>query len=168
MLWYIDINYIKNNIESLYNSSKDKPINSNNILIKKEKSNILKFISKYHKRKITSIDSIFLSQKFRFGNQIILITKIIFYCEILECKRIILDKKWNWFIKNKIIDNKFNITIEVGERKDFNNSNTLVDFSDKFFFYLGYIKPELRTEIIKEELLNNIPKITSNKNDLYI
>ena len=44
----------------------------------------------------------------------------------------------------------------------------MIDFSDNFLFYLGYIRPELRTEIIKEELLNNIPKIISNQNDLFI
>lgn len=44
----------------------------------------------------------------------------------------------------------------------------MIDCSDNFLFYLGYIKPELRTEIIKEELLNNIPKIKTNQSDLYI
>ena len=165
---YINIKYIIKNIESIYNSSQNKPINPNNTLIKKEEENIYKFLSKYQQRNITHIDSIFLAQKFRFGNQIILITKIIFYCEIIGCKRIILDKEWNWFIKNRIVDDKYNIIIDVGEINDFINSKTLIDYSDNFFFYLGYIKPELRTDIIKKELLNNIPKIISNRNDLYI
>ena len=86
---YIDINYIRNNIESIYNSSKEKPINSDNILIKKEKSNIFKFISKYYyNRKITHIDSIFLSQKFRFGNQIILLLKLFFIVKLLDVKEL--------------------------------------------------------------------------------
>ena len=93
---------------------------------------------------------------------------IYIFSKIIGCKRIILDKEWNWFIKNKIIYDKYNIIIEVGEINNFNNSNVLIDFSDNFLFYLGYIRPELRTEIIKEELLNNIPKIISNQNDLFI
>ena len=166
--YYNDINYIKKNVEKIYNSMKDKPINNNNLLIKKEVSNLYGFLSKYHGRKITSIDSIFLSQKFRFGNQIILINKIIFYCEIIKCKKIILDKNWNWFIKNKIYYKKYNISIDLGEISNYNISNTLIDFSDNFLFYLGYIKPEFRTDIIKDELLKNIPKIVINQYDLYI
>ena len=163
-----DIYYIKKNLEKIYYSMKDKPINNNDILIKKEKLNLYRFLSKYHQRKITSIDSIFLSQHFRFGNQIILINKIIFYCEIIRCKRIILDKNWNWFIKNKIFYIKYNMTIDLGEISNYNNSNTLIEYSDNFLFYLGYIKPEFRVDVLKDELLKNIPKIIINPNDLYI
>lgn len=86
-------------------------------------------------RKITAVNTIFLSQKMMFGNQIILINLVIFFCEILGCKKIILDKNWNWFIKNKIIYRKYRMIIDVGEIKDYKANNcSIFDFSGNFFF----------------------------------
>ena len=76
--------------------------NSKSTLYMKEKNELLTFISKSVGKKITSVNTIFLSQKLMFGNQIILINLAIFFCEILGCKKIILDQNWNWFIKHKI------------------------------------------------------------------
>lgn len=121
---YYDIKSIKENIEKIFLNLKDKPASSNDYLIKKEKENLLKFLSKYHRKKIDSVDTIYLFQNFRFGNQIIIINKIIFYCEIISCKKIILDKNYNWFIKNKIFDEKYKMTIEVGSIDKLNNSKT--------------------------------------------
>ena len=83
----------------------------------KEKKELLNMISESIGRKITSVNIIFLSQKMRFGNQIILINLAIFFCEILGCKKIILDKNWNWFIKNKIIYKKYRMIIDVLRNK---------------------------------------------------
>jgi hypothetical protein len=104
-----------------------------------------------------------------FGNQIILINLVIFFCEILGCKKIILDKNWNWFIKNKIIYRKYRMIIDVGEIKDYKANNfTIFDFSDNFFYYAKYIKPDLRMNIIKKEVLKNIPEFKIKPNSLYI
>jgi hypothetical protein len=135
----------------------------------KEKKEILNMISESIGRKITSVNTIFLSQKMMFGNQIILINLVIFFCEILGCKKIILDKNWNWFIKNKIIYRKYRMIIDVGEIKDYKANNfTIFDFSDNFFYYAKYIKPDLRMNIIKKEVLKNIPEFKIKPNSLYI
>ena len=93
---------------------KNKPsyINRNDSLINEERKNFLKFLSKETHKNIEFLDTLFFTPNRRFGNAICTLNKIIFYCEIIGCKKIILDKKIFWFIKNKIIIND-NITIEV-------------------------------------------------------
>lgn len=147
---------------------KKRPDKLNSSLINKEKEEILNMISKSVGRKITYINSIFLSQKLMFGNQVILINIIIFYCEILGCRKIILDENWNWFIKHKIFYRKYRMFIELGEISKFKSDRGIVDDSTNFFYYSKYIRPELRMNVIKKEILKNIPKFKTNLNDLFI
>ena len=155
------------NIQSFF-KLKDKPNKSNDPLIIKEKKSFLNFISNNSGHHITKVDTIFLSQEFNFGNLLIILNKVIFYCEILKCKKIILNKNNSCFIKNKINYSEYNMTIEVGEQKDFYNHKTIFDITDNFLFYYSYIKPEFRLKIIKNELINNLPKVEIEPNDLFI
>lgn len=130
----------------------------------KFKKKLLEIISKSLGQKITSIKSIFLSQRNFFGNQILILNSIIFVCEFLGCKRIILDKRYFWYIKNKIIDRKFKRIIDVGDIKDYLNTSTIIDrtpiFYDRFC--------ENRLDILRKEILNNLPKKIIKPNVLYI
>jgi hypothetical protein len=146
-----------------------KKTNSRSALYLKEKKELLYMISKSTGRKITSVNTIFLSQKLMFGNQIILINLVIFFCEILGCKKIIIDKNWNWFIKHKIIYRKYRMIINVGEINDYKPNNyTIFDFSTNFFYYSKYFKPELRMNIIKKEIIKNVPEFKIKSNSLYL
>ena len=100
-----------------------KKTNTKSALYLKEKKELLNMISESVGRKIITVNTIFLSQKMMFGNQIILINLVIFFCEILGCKKIILDKNWNWFIKNKIIYKKYKMIIDVGEINHYKANN---------------------------------------------
>ena len=61
------------------------------------------------------------------------------------------------------------MTIEVGEVNNFtNNKNVILDYSENFFWYFHILEPKYRPELVKNEILNNLPKIISNPNDLYI
>lgn len=140
----------------------------NNSIILKEKEELFKYISKSFNKNITSLKSIFLDFKCNFGNQLILLNKVIFFCEILGCERIILNKKYYWFIKNNIVYKKFNMIIEVGDEKDYINKNILIDRTNNFFWYSNYIKPKFKTEIIKHEILRNLPKMLTDSNNLFI
>ena len=55
------------------------------------KKNLLKKISKSLHRNITVVNSLFLKQDQRFGNNLISLSNAIFYCEILKCKEVIID-----------------------------------------------------------------------------
>ena len=80
----------------------DMPKNRINPLILKEKKELFEYISLNIGKNITSVKTLFLNNNLKFGNQFILLNKAIFYCELLGCKRIILNEKFFWYIKSKI------------------------------------------------------------------
>jgi len=151
-----------------YLSFKEKPLNLNDSVIIKEKINILNLLSKDIGRNITSIDSIFLATECNFGNSIVILNKLLFYCEIIGCKTIILDKDIFWFIKRPITILKYNISIKVGDKIHCNNRSSLYYNSLDIFYSVLDIKPEIRINLIRNEIIRNLNKINVNKDDLYI
>ena len=159
---------IKNLIPNYYNSIKlNLKEERNNTFILIEKLNFLKLLSNNLGKNITSIKSIILESKARFGNQFLLLNKAIFYCEILRCKRIILNKEYYWFIKNQIFD-KNKMIIKIKNKIFFQNAGSIIDKSYIFYYYINYFKPDLKVKLLNKEVLKNIPKIIINNNDLYI
>ena len=95
-------------------------------MLSEYRNNLLEILSKNSHHNINFIENLFIDTRYSFGNQLVLLNKIIFYCEILKCKKILLRKKNKIFIRNKINDNKFNLTIEViNQSKKINQKNTL-------------------------------------------
>ena len=94
--------------------------------------------------------------------------KILFYCEIIGCKAIILDENIFWFIKNQIIIEKYNISIKVGKEIKCDNISTLYYNSMSPFYSFFYIKPEIRINLIRNEIIRNLNKINADKEDLFI
>ena len=50
----------------------------------------------------------------------------------------------------------------------FKRKNIIYDISSNWLWYYSYIKPEIRIDILKTEILNNLPKIETKSNELYI
>ena len=117
---------------------------------------------------MTIVKSIFLGQKKCFGNQLKIIYKTIFYCQILGCKKIILDKNNNWYIKNKIINKRYKMVIEPNNKNNINIYNAIIDKTSNFFYYSKFIKAKFRINLLRKELMKNIPTIPINHNDLFI
>ena len=90
----------------------------NKILISKEKQDILKMINKDAKKNISSIKNIFFFVKCNFGNCLGYLNKILFYCEIIRCESMTLDKNSFWFIKREIRLKNYNFTIKVGDKNN--------------------------------------------------
>lgn len=151
-----------------YFSLKNKPLHLNDSLIIKEKINILNLLSKDVGRNISSVEELFLSTDCKFGNSIVILNKILFYCEIIECKTIILDKEIFWYIKNPIKIEKYNISIKVGEKIKYQSNDSLYYNSLSIFYSILDIKPEIRINFIRKEIIRNLNKINVGKNDLYI
>ena len=156
--------YKRNNNNSLLYIKKNK----NQTIFLKEKDELLKYISKYIKVNITHINYIILGYKCHFGNQLIILNKVIFYCKIIKCKKILLNKKIYWFIRKKIIIKKYKISIEIANKKDYINRNAIIDKSLFFFEFFNYLYPQYNSEILKNEILRNLPKIKTSKNNIYI
>lgn len=165
---------LKNNL--IIKRLKEKNNNNNklikfldfNKLILLERKKLIEYISKTVDKNISIVKSIFLGKKFQFGNQLITIYKTIFYCQILECRKIILDKNLYWFLKNKIINKKYRMAIQIKNRNEINKYDTFIDKTDNFFFYNKYIEPKFRINLLRKEIIKNLPKIQINYNDLYI
>ena len=147
---------------------KEKPSNKFDPIFIKEKEMFLNMISKKNARKVSDINTIIFSDKCKFGNCLIFISRLIFFCEFVECKRIILNKNIYWFLKKKIVYQKFNMTIEVDDMTEYYNNSSFLYVGKDIYYDFFYIRPESRINIIKEEILSNIPKVNIHQNDLYI
>ncbi len=169
--------YIPNNLnckssekEQLYNffHLKKKPINPKDPLIIKEKKELLKQISKLKKKKINSIKYLYLAGKQNFGNFLVSLNNAIFFCEILGCKKLFIQNYRKLYLKNKIIDKKYNLSVEPVNFKS-SSSKKIIVLPPRFFFYFHkYIKHEINFSLFKNELLLHLPKIKTFPNDLYI
>ena len=61
------------------------------------------------------------------------------------------------------------MTIETVDKKVYqNNTNVLFDHTNNYFVYYGRVRPQYRVDVIKNEILMNLPKITVNTEDLFI
>lgn len=170
---YIPNNFNKNMTEKdklyIFFHLKEKPINKGDSLILKEKKELLLKLSKNKKQNISSIKFLYLKGKQNIGNFLISLNNAIFFCEILKCKKILIENS-NLLIKHKIFDHEYNMYIEPVRRKSkkYLLKKSIVIYSNFFFYYYKYIKPGLRLIIIKHEILNNLPKVLTHNDDLFI
>ena len=143
-------------------------INSKNSSVNNKTIEKLQFeIERMARINFSLINNIFIIKTIRFGNQIIALNNLIYYCEILGIKNIYLNSDINWFIKDDINTNKINISVIPSKKI---NCSSISTFCVKLvkFFYPIIIKPKRRTIILKEEIKKNLPKIITNNEDLYI
>lgn len=124
------------------------------------------------KRKTSYIDSLYIVGKYAFGNFIIAINNAIIFCEYFSCKKIIIKSFKSLFINNKIYYQKYNLTIEPNSRI-MHNKYSLIKHLNFFYYRVKFISLGItgninRIPILREEIINNLPKVKVNPNDLYI
>ena len=154
----------------------EKPEENDNEYLLEERKNILKIISTEIKKNISSIKRIIYTTQANFGNILICLNKIIFFCEILGCKVISLQKNNFWFLKNVVFLKDLNITIDLidenqvknFENKKFFDSDTIILDYYNIIIYFYKIKSKIRIHLFKDEILKNLPITNSSKRDLYI
>ena len=144
---------------------------SNNNLLKNNALNSIKKklqdkIFKKLKQNKTYINILYIKGRVRFGNYFICLNNAIIFCEFLGCQKILIESD---FIKHKIFYQKYNITIESKNSFNKNESNSLI-FNIAFFFrfnftYLGRVN---RFYVFREEIINNLPKVKIDFDELYI
>ena len=131
---------------------------------------IIRLYVKTEKKNITKIDTFYLSSFYNFGNNLIAINNCIFYCEILGCHNIILDKfHKNFLINETIFLKESKITIRKDSNIKCNNDNIIcLNEQSWYIFYPVIVLPEIRIHLLKNEILKNLPDVKIESDSLYI
>jgi hypothetical protein len=107
-----------------------------------------------------------------FGNNLLALNHAIFYCEILGCQKVILNKyqlERKWFIIKPVYIKKLNISIMLGSNVDCKSDRILCFYEISWpIYYPKIIKPEVRIQLVKKEILRNLPEVKINPDDLFI
>ena len=126
----------------------------------------LKSIIKKLKRNNTSINTLYIIKNMRFGNYFVSLNNAIIFCEFLGCKRILINSE---FIKHNIFYPEYKLMIESNySLNSIENDSIIVNstfFFSKLFSYLGKVN---RFYVLREEILNNLPKVKIDFDELYI
>ena len=124
---------------------------------------------KYFKTLILIVLILFLKIKiFNYFNfKLFTFNKLLFFCEIIKCKNIYLNKKKFWFIKKKINISNYNFSISIKSHK-YNKSNEIYLKSNALYYIKFKIRPEIRIHLIKDEIISNLIKIKTSNEYLYI
>jgi len=144
------------------------------IYFKRNKINIIKKILlfrifNYERRNVNNINILFIRGNGHFGNFFIAVNNAIIYCEFLRCKRIIVEYNKSIFINDTIFYKKYNITIEPNQTINFIGKNIAI-LNVRFLLHNNFrcLSNVNKFKVFKRQLLNNLPKILTHPNDLYI
>ena len=179
------LNYYFSNISSKFEKVKNKEINNlislfslynysdltNNITKHQLKIKLLNALQKHPKKDNIFLkredEIVFVEKSFNFGNSLVLLNNLLYYCEILNITNIYLNSNYNWPISQNISSNQININLISPENLDLKKKNIII-FDKKLVYFQKIFKPEIRINILKNEIKHNLPKIKLKENDLYI
>ena len=132
------------------------------------KQDLLKNLQINRKNKnLTKIKTVYVEKSFNFGNSIVLLNNLLYYCEILNISNIYLNSKRIWPIFANITKKTINISLVPKKNVDFTDESVVV-FDKKLLYFQKIIKQEIRIDKLKYEIKNNLPKVDINPNDLFI
>ena len=144
---------------------------TNNITKYKMKNELLNELQKNPKKlKVNSSledKIVYVDKSFNFGNSLVLLNNLMYYSEILNIKSIYLNSNYKWPISQNISDGKMNISLISTININLNNDNIII-FDKKLIYFQKVFKPEIRINILKNEIKRNLPEIKINESDLYI
>ena len=155
--------------EQLINFFSLKNLSNDSALNEESKQKIIEKYKIDYKKNFSKLENLFIEKPIAFGNTIICLNNVIFYCEVIGCKNIFLNSEHNWYIKNKIINKNITISLIPSSQINCNVSNTLcMPFEGGLCINPYFIKQKIRINILKDEILGNLPKVKVHSKDLYI
>ena len=172
------------NISSIYDKEKFQEINdlislfsmvnyselSNDTIKTKLKSQLLNNLQKIPKSSIDDLgeDKIaYVDKSYNFGNSMVLLNNLFYYCEILNIKTIYLNINRKWPMLRNFTFNNISISFISPLNIDLNQNNIFI-FDKKLIYFQNIFRPEIRINILKDEIKDNLPKINISEKDLYI
>jgi hypothetical protein len=163
-----DIKYEKNKLD-LYFSLREIPDDPDDPLYFQLKAELLLKIGKFQKKTFTKIKTFFIINNINFGNSMININNIMNYCDFLDCTNIYLNKNYNWYIKNTIVTEKYNISLINPSQINCNDLEVAcVSIHNLFYIRPFVIFPEIKFYILRNEIKRNLPTVNIDPKDLYI
>ena len=87
----------------------------------------------------STIDRICFDSNFRFGNQLAVFNKLLFYCEIIGIKKLYIIKDNNLYIKNNIFDEKYDLKIEIYDKDGKWGRFSYISYLPNFFYDFIFI-----------------------------
>ena len=165
------VSFLQQNQKLIFN--KENQIDNNN---NQKKSNIDlsdEFFSlKSVKEKINNTNLTFIQTLSggygHVGNALLMLNNLINICEKILCQNIISPGGLQTIIKKPIFYKEYNITIFPNSYKYKIPIDIILTKREVFWFHYKKKPNLMRLKIIREEVINNIPKYISNPNDLYI
>ena len=136
---------------------------NNNILKNKEKKHFFLIISKIYNKSFNHANILYIEGSLKFGNFIISLNNAIIICELIGCKSIIIENNEKLYIKNKILYNKYNISIEPNNTFIFNNNN-IINLKARFFYYYYFKFIRKSNRIYIPYWIDNYNLITDKRN----
>ena len=130
----------------------------------KIKNLFLNYFSEIKKKRMNKVETIFADDTANFGNSLIDINNIIFYCEVVGCHTIILNTTYS-LIKHPLYIKKLNIKIIPGSEVNCADESTICYVK---FYHPQFIRPQIRMQYLREEIIRNIPKVNIDSKALYI
>ena len=109
----------------------------------------------------------FVDKSFNFGNSLVLLNNLLYYCEILNISKIYLNSDRYWPICDNFISHSLNITLVNSSNIDKKKSN-FYEFDKKLIYSQQVIRPEIRINLLKNQIKKYLPKINIDEKDLYI
>ena len=133
------------------------------------KKNIFNYIYIKKRKRISHINILYIKGSARLGNFFVCINNAMIFCELFGCKKIIIENNNIIFINHSIFYQKYNFTIEPNQTINCIANNCLI-LTNWIFFHLDlkYIGNINRLNILKKEIIKNLPHVKSHKNDLFI
>lgn len=169
------IKLMKRNLNKLFSISLDDKLNQTNLQtlnktnldLNDEFFQIKEVIKQINKKNLTNIETVGGGAA-NVGNALKMLNNFINICEKIKCKNIITPYGLQNIIKNPINYKEYNITIFPSSFE--NKMKVDIKLSNPSIYYFSYKKKphEMRLKVIREEVLNNIPKYNISPDDLYI
>ena len=94
---------------------------------------------------------VYVDKSFNFGNCMILLNNLLYYCEILNISTIYLNSKAYWPISDNFTSNKVNIILANSSLID-KKENNIYELDKKLIFFQKLIRPEIRIHLLKKEI----------------
>lgn len=154
-------------IKKYIHINNDSLINKSNIDYTDEFFKLKEVQFQIRKKNLTYVDTISGGYG-KVGNALIMLNNLLNICINIKCANVISPGGLQNLIKKPVFYKDYNITIFPNSFKI--NPKFGIELSKKTTFWFGYKnKPHLtRFGIIRDEVINNLPKINTNENELYI